>query len=103
MSSSLQNIPNGMSLYHSTSSTTGPSAIANQLGNRNHRFQAGSQQSTPPAYSLYETKSSTNINQKSLSPIMRVGGDATSISSRELNSGGNAGATSGYLTKSASP
>lgn len=104
MSSSLQNIPNGMSLYHSTSSTTGSSAIANQLGNRNHRFQASSQQSTPPSYSLYETKSSTNINQKSLSPIMRggVGGDATSLSSRELNTG-SGGATSGYLTKSASP
>jgi hypothetical protein len=105
MSSSLQNIPNGMSLYHSTSSTTGSSNI-NQLGNRNHRFQANSsssvsqpqqqlqQQQTPAPYSLYETKSSTNINQKSLSPIMR-GGDA-SLSSRELNSG------TGYL-KSASP
>lgn len=109
MSSSLQNIPNGMStLYHSTTSTSGSSAnaITNQLGNRNHRFQANSsssQQSTvAPSYSLYETKSSTNINQKSLSPIMRGGGgggggnDATtSLSSRELNSGG-------YL-KSASP
>lgn len=102
MSSSLQNIPNGMSLYHSTSSTTGSSAITNQLGNRNHRFQGSSQQSTPPSYSLYETKSSTNINQKSLSPIMRVGVDGTSLSSRELNSG-SGGASSGYLTKSASP
>lgn len=92
MSSSLQNIPNGMSLYHSTTSTSGSSNI-NQLGNRN-RFQANSQQSTPPSYSLYETKSSTNINQKSLSPIMR--GDA-SLSSRELNSG------SSYLKSSASP
>jgi hypothetical protein len=92
MSSSLQNIPNGMSLYHSTSSTSGSSNL-NQLGNRN-RFQANPQQSTPPSYSLYETKSSTNINQKSLSPIMR-GGDA-SLSSRELSSG------TSYL-KSASP
>lgn len=91
MSSSLQSI-NGISLYHSTTSTSGSSNI-NQLGNRNHRFQGGnSQQSTPPSYSLYETKSSTNINQKSLSPIMR---DA-SLSSRELSSGTN------YL-KSASP
>ncbi|KAL7019473.1 hypothetical protein ACKWTF_011131 [Chironomus riparius] len=94
MSSSLQSIPNGVSLYHSTTSTTGSSNI-NQHGNRNHRFQGGnSQQSTPPSYSLYETKSSTNINQKSLSPIMR-GGDA-SLSSRELSSVTN------YL-KSASP
>lgn len=95
MSSSLQSIPNGVSLYHSTTSTTGSSNINNQLGNRNHRFQGvNSQQSTPPSYSLYETKSSTNINQKSLSPIMR-GGDA-SLSSRELSSVTN------YL-KSASP
>lgn len=97
MSSSLQNIPNGMSLYHSTASTTGSSNINHQqLGNRN-RFQANAppqQANTPPSYSLYETKSSTNINQKSLSPIMR-GGDA-SLSSRELNSG------TSYL-KSASP
>lgn len=90
MSSSLQSIPNGISLYHST--TSGSSNI-NQL-NRN-RFQGvNSQQSTPQPYSLYETKSSTNINQKSLSPIMR-GGDA-SLSSRELSS------NTGYL-KSASP
>jgi hypothetical protein len=103
MSSSLQNIPNGMSLYHSTTSTSGSSAnaITNQLGNRNHRFQANTQQSTPPSYSLYETKSSTNINQKSLSPIMRIGGEATSLSSRELNSS-SGGGTSGFL-KSASP
>lgn len=94
MSSSLQSIPNGVSLYHSTTSTSGSSNI-NQHGNRNHRFQGGNlQQSTPPSYSLYETKSSTNINQKSLSPIMR-GGDA-SLSSRELSSVTN------YL-KSASP
>jgi len=94
MSSSLQSIPNGVSLYHSTTSPSGSSNI-NQHGNRNHRFQGGnSQQSTPPSYSLYETKSSTNINQKSLSPIMR-GGDA-SLSSRELSSVTN------YL-KSASP
>lgn len=99
MSSSLQNIPNGMSLYHSTTSTTGSSST-NQLGNRNHRFQANTQQqSSAPSYPLYETKSSTNINQKSLSPIMRAGVDTTSLSSRELNSSGGGG---GYL-KSASP
>jgi hypothetical protein len=106
MSSSLQNIPNGMSLYHSTTSTSGSSANAitttNQLGNRNHRFQANNtQQSTAPSYSLYETKSSTNINQKSLSPIMRIGGETTSLSSRELHSS-SGGGTSGFL-KSASP
>lgn len=90
MSSSLQNIPNGMSIYHSTS----PSSSSNvgQLTNRNNRFQQNTQhQQNAPSYPLYETKSSSNINQKSLSPIMR---DA-SLSSRELNSGG-------YL-KSASP
>jgi hypothetical protein len=89
MSSSLQNIPNGMSIYHPTSSS-GSSNI-NQLSNRNNRFQPNSQhQQSTPSYPLYETKSSTNINQKSLSPIMRD----SSLSSRELNSG--------YL-KSASP
>lgn len=87
MSSSLQNIPNGMSIYHSTTSQSGSSNI-----NRNNRFQSNSQhQQSAPSYPLYETKSSTNINQKSLSPIMRD----SSLSSRELNSGG-------YL-KSASP
>lgn len=89
MSSSLQNIPNGMSIYHSTS-PSGSTNIA-QHPNRNNRFQPTTQhQQTAPPYQLYETKSSTNINQKSLSPIMR---DA-SLSSRELNSG--------YM-KSASP
>lgn len=91
MSSSLQNIPNGMSIYHSTS-PSGSSNI-NQLSGRNNRlFQPNSQhqQQSAPSYPLYETKSSTNINQKSLSPIMRD----SSLSSRELNSG--------YL-KSASP
>lgn len=90
MSSSLQNIPNGMSIYHSTSPSG--SSNVNPQSNRNNRFQpnAQHQQSSTPSYPLYETKSSTNINQKSLSPIMR---DA-SLSSRELNSG--------YL-KSASP
>lgn len=88
MSSSLQNIPNGMTIYHSTS-PSGSSNI-NQLSNRN-RFQPGApHQQSSPSYPLYETKSSSNINQKSLSPVMR---DA-SLSSRELNSG--------YL-KSASP
>lgn len=89
MSSSLQNIPNGMSIYHSTS-PSGASNI-NQLAGRNNRFQPTTQHPSP-SYPLYETKSSTNINnQKSLSPIMR---DTASLSSREL--------TSGYL-KSASP
>lgn len=92
MSSSLQNIPNGMSIYHSTSPSA--SANINQLSNRNNRFQPNSQhqQPVPQAYPLYETKSSTNINQKSLSPIMRD--QSSSLSSRELSSG--------YL-KSASP
>lgn len=83
MSSSLQSIPNGISLYHSTTSTSGSSNINNR-----NRFQGvNSQQSAPQTYQLYETKSSTNINQKSLSPIMR---------------GGDASLSSGYL-KSASP
>lgn len=89
MSSSLQNIPNGMTIYHSTS-PSGSSNI-NQLSIRSNRFQPNApHQQTSPNYQLYETKSSSNINQKSLSPILR---DA-SLSSRELNSG--------YL-KSASP
>jgi hypothetical protein len=89
MSSSLQNIPNGMSIYHSTS-PSGSSNISHHT-NRNNRFQPNSQhQQSSPSYPLYETKSSTNINQKSLSPIMRD----SSLSSRELNSG--------YI-KSASP
>lgn len=88
MSSSLQNIPNGITIYHSTS--PGSSNVS-QLPNRNSRFQQNTQQQSGPSYPLYETKSSSNINQKSLSPIMR---DA-SLSSRELNN-------SGYL-KSASP
>jgi hypothetical protein len=61
MSSSLQNIPNGMSIYHSTSPSSG--AV------RNSRYPV--QSSQPPSYALYETKSSSNINQKSLSPVMR--------------------------------
>lgn len=74
MSSSLQNIPNGMF-----------------PANRNSRIQQNTQyQQSVPSYPLYETKSSTNINQKSLSPIMRD----SSLSSRELSSG--------YM-KSASP
>lgn len=74
MSSSLQNIPNGMF-----------------PANRNNRIQQNTQyQQSAPSYPLYETKSSTNINQKSLSPIMRD----SSLSSRELSSG--------YM-KSASP
>lgn len=78
-----------MSIYHSTSPSS--SSNVNQLSNRNNRFQSNLQhQQSTPSYLLYETKSSTNINQKSLSPILR---DA-SLSSRELNSG--------YL-KSASP
>jgi hypothetical protein len=89
MSSSLQNIPNGVSIYHSTSPSG--SSNMNQLSNRSNRFQPSSQhQQSAPSYPLYETKSSTNINQKSLSPIMRD----SSLSSRELSSG--------YL-KSASP
>lgn len=91
MSSSLQNIPNGMSIYHSTSPSG--SNIGQQHSSRNNRFQQNTQhQQSAPSYQLYETKSSTNINQKSLSPIMR---DASSLSSRELSSGG-------YM-KSASP
>lgn len=79
MSSSLQNIPNGMSIYHSTS----PSGSSNLNQHRNNRFQSNAQhQQSTPSYPLYETKSSTNINQKSLSPIMRD----SSLSSRELNS-----------------
>lgn len=61
MSSSLQNIPNGMSIYHSTSPSAG-SAVQ-----RNSRYPV----QQPPSYALYETKSSSNINQKSLSPVMR--------------------------------
>jgi hypothetical protein len=90
MSSSLQNIPNGMSIYHS-SSPSGSTNI-NQLPTRNNRFQPSSQHQHP----LYETKSSTHINQKSLSPIMRD----SSLSSRELNSSLD---SSGYNVKSASP
>lgn len=78
-----------MSIYHSTS-PSGSSNIA-QHSNRNNRFQQTQHQQSAPPYPLYETKSSTNINQKSLSPVMRD----TSLSSRELNS-------SGYM-KSASP
>ena len=63
MSSSLQNIPNGMSIYHSTS----PSSVGNVV-QRNSRYPP---QTQPPSYALYETKSSSNINQKSLSPVMR--------------------------------
>lgn len=89
MSSSLQNIPNGMTIYHSTSQSG--SSNPNQLSSRTNRFQPNTvHQQSSSNYPLYETKSSSNINQKSLSPVMR---DA-SLSSRELNSG--------YL-KSASP
>lgn len=63
MSSSLQNIPNGISIYHSTSPSSG-----NNVLQRNSRFPP---QSQPASYGLYETKSSSNINQKSLSPVMR--------------------------------
>ncbi|XP_070507711.1 rho GTPase-activating protein Graf isoform X2 [Chironomus tepperi] len=103
-----KNLPGKSSDYVSRNSSLSPpfqrssnynyresSAVGEQ---RSHYPQpirgVNSQQSTPPSYSLYETKSSTNINQKSLSPIMR-GGDA-SLSSRELSSVTN------YL-KSASP
>lgn len=78
-----------MSIYHSTSPAG--SSNVNQLSTRNNRFQPNAQlQQSAQSYPLYETKSSTNINQKSLSPVMRD----SSLSSRELNSG--------YL-KSASP
>jgi hypothetical protein len=83
-----------MSIYHS-SSPSGSSNINQLSSNRNNRFipnNSQHQSTSSPSYPLYETKSSTNINQKSLSPIMR---DSSSLSSRELNS-------SGYL-QSASP
>lgn len=71
-----------MSVYHSLS-PSGSSSIAASSVSRNHRY--------PPQQSLYETKSSTNINHnQSLSPIMRD----TSISSRELSLGGSGGSSS---------
>lgn len=52
-----------MSIYHSSS----PSSVVNAAP-RNNRFPP---QTQPPSYGIYETKSSSNINQKSLSPVMR--------------------------------
>lgn len=88
MSSSLQNIPNGsISVYQSTS----PSSAGASLGGLSQaqttlskygRYypQASQTQSSHLQHQIYETKSSSNINQ-TLSPLMR---DA-SLSSRELN------------------
>jgi hypothetical protein len=78
MSSSLQNIPNGISIYHSSSPYN--SSNIGQITSRNNRFLTSSSQ---PSYQLYDSKSNSNMNQNSLSPVMRE--------------------SSGYGKKSASP
>lgn len=81
MSSSLQNIPNGISIYNST--PPGGSSANQQLNAQKYgrHYQQQQQVTTQNPHALYETKSTTNISQ-SLSPILRD----TSLSSRELNS-----------------